>query len=291
MKSLHLFTTLILLLSCNSGNDKNASSDTSFSKNSYTKDSIIGSGTFLSNQEVGYIKTRDRYIKYFKKLGTGIGSEMLERQNKDSLLVLEGLMREIMKDSKVGIGENNLSTLYEDMDFGSLDGLSMRHDSLIVFGTTKNLFFYYFMKNKINQLDQLTTKDLEKIFTRAFYSDEAIVSLATVQIPATNNIKAYGIAGVVTNGEAFGPPDHIAVLVANDKYIYLVVKNADTKMNEIKECREIWDSLILKPNKSDDEEEEVRDKYYSCYQDKIKSDSKFENIRKEMEDIVYYINH
>ena len=200
-------------------------------------------------------------------------------------------MREIMKDSKVSIGNNNLSILNEDMGFGMLDGLNMVHDSLIVFGTTKNLFFYYFMNNKINQLDQLTAKDLQKIFNSAFYSDERIVSLATVKMPSTNNIQVYGIAGVVTNGEAFGPPDQIAVLVANDKYVYLVVKAADTKLNEIKECRKIWDSLKLKPNDSDDILDEVEDKYCNCYQDKLKSDTKFDSIRKEMEDIVNYINH
>ncbi len=291
MKLLILFTTLTLLLSCNSGSDTNLKLDTSYSKNSYSRDSIIGRGTFLSDEELRYIQTRDRYIEYFKNSGTNIGFENFEKQNDDSILVLEGLMHTIMKDSKVATGKNNVSTLYEDMDFGSLDGLIMRHDSLIVFGTTKNLFFYYFMNNKINQLDQLTTKDLEKIFTSAFYSDEAIVSLATVKMPSTNNIQAYGIAGVTTNGEAFGPPEKIAVLVADDKYVYLVVKNTETKLEENKECRKVWDSLVLKPNDSDDVLDEVEDKYCSCYQEKLKSDSRFENIRKEMEDIVNYINH
>lgn len=292
MERFFLLIIAILLLSCNSQLDKKVTNDSTISKNNYSKDSIIGRGTFLTDKEFEYIKTRDRYIEYFNRpKDPNFSAELLEKQNNDSLLVLERLMQDLLKDTKVGDGTNNLRYLFDDMDFGLLDGLVKCHDSSLVVCTTKNLFFYYFMNDKINQLDQLTSKDLEKIFDKALLRDEGVYDLTTFKFPSTNNIQAYGIAGVVTNGDAIGPPNTLFVLVANDKYVYLVQKDIHIKLEEIKACKKIYDSLISKKGEIEVVEQEAWNRHCECYQERFKNEPQFDSIKKEITDIVNYIEH
>jgi hypothetical protein len=287
-----LLTIAILFLSCNSEKDKKVTNDSTISKDNNSKDSIIGRGTFLTDKELEYIKTRDRYIKYFNEpKNPKIGFEQIEKQNNDSLLVLEKLMQDILKDTKVGNGTNNLRYLFDDMDFGLMDGLVTCHDSAMVVCTTKNLFFYYFMNDKINQLDQLTSKDLEKIFDKALLRDEVVTDFTTIKFSSTNNINAYGAVGITYNGEPLGPPNTIFGLVADDKYIYLFQKDIHIKLEEIKECRKFFDSVALKPGNTEDEIDKAEDKYCQCYQEKFKYEPQFDSIKKEIADIVNYIEH
>lgn len=65
MERFYLFILVILMLSCNSEQDKKITNDSTINQNNYSKDSIIGRGTFLTDKELAYIKTRDRYIEYW----------------------------------------------------------------------------------------------------------------------------------------------------------------------------------------------------------------------------------
>ena len=292
MKNSYLLLLMAIILSCNSRQDKNTAHDSTLIQTNYPKDSMLGRGTFLDDKELEYIKTRDRQVEYFQKHSDPkVGFEKLEKQHKDSLLELERIMREIMKDSRVSDGQNNLLVLYNDMGFDILDGLYGIHDSMGLFGITKNLFFYYFMDNKINQLDQLTLTDFDKILNSAFASDAHITPLTTIRLPSENNVQAYGI--VTYEAQDIGPfsPDEIYVFVANDKYVYIASRKLDVKLDEVKACRHIWDSLIAKPGADDNMEDYAQDKYCECCQQGYQNEPQFDNIKKEMETMVQHILH
>jgi len=282
------------MLSCNSEQDKKITNDSTINQNNYSKDSIIGRGTFLTDKELAYIKTRDRYIEYFEKpKDPNFSFEQLEKQNKDSLLELERLLKVILKDSRVGDGRINLEALYDEGEngFGMLDGLVNGRDPLNLFGITKNLFFYYFMNNKINQLDQLTSNDFNKILTSAFTNDAAITALTTIKLPSENNVQAYGIVTYEAQDIGPFPPNRIYIFVVNDKYVYMASEKLEAKLTEVKECRKIWDSLIEKTGAADDMGDYAQNKYCECCQQGYQNEPQFDSIKKEIVDIVNYLEH
>ena len=96
---------------------------------------------------------------------------------------------------------------------------------------------------------------------------------------------------MVTNGDAVGPPNTLFVLVANDKYVYLVQKDIDIKLNEIKTCKKIYDSLISKKGDIEVVEQEAWNRHCECYQERFKNEPQFDSIKKEIAIIVNYIEH
>ncbi len=291
MNRIFLLITLLYLVSCNSEPENNQTKDTTINQNNYSKDSIISRGTFLTDKELEYIKTSDRYIEYFKHPTHNDFKIPIDQQEKDSLMALERLMKEILKDAHFIDGQINLETLFEEEGFGRIDGLNMSKDSLNVFYTTKNLFFYYFMNDTINFLNQLNSRDLEKIFNGAFMTDAAIYNLTSLKFNTKSNIRAYGMAGVETNGDVVEPPNYIYVFLADDKYVYMVQKGINVKLTEIKECKAIYDSLISLNGDISDVEQRAWNKHCECYQQKFKNESQYDYIKKQMEYIEKYLEH
>ena len=147
------------------------------------------------------------------------------------------------------------------------------------------------MNNKINRLDQLTSTDFSKILTSAFSSGAAISALTTIKLPSKNNVQAYGVVTYEAQDIGPFPPDGIYVFVANDKYVYMAGRKLDVKLDEVKECRKIWDSLIAKPGSADDMGDYAQNKYCECCQQGYQNEPQFDMIKKEMVDIVNYIEH
>ena len=289
MNNLYLILLILFLTSCNSEANKSVSKDSTLTFDNYAKDSSIGRGTFLSDKELEYLKTRERFIAFFQKHPSIDFKNSIFKQEKDSLLVLENLMKLILKDARFAGGVNNLTTLYEGYEESSmLDGLNNWQDSIQIFWTTKNLFFQFFQNEPISLLDRLTKKDLETIFLRGFFSDAAVMNLTTIKLASSKNVQSYGI--LAYNAQDYGPfiPDQIYVLVADEKYVYMSRKEIDIKMDTIIECKNVWDSLIKKPY-NEDLSDEAWDKYCGCYEEKFKKLNQYDLLKKEMQNIVDYV--
>jgi len=286
MKKIFYFLILILLVSCNFKSNTNRKKD-SQSSEVVTKDEKVDE----------YLKTRDADIDTLQKLQKlqkprgmqwpPINDTLSELENK-ALLDLEGKLKTILKNSNFSNrGEINLETLFRFENFGRLDGLVFKEDSLKVFYTSKKLFLAYFQEKKMDHLNDLTPKDLEEIFQSTYLSDAALKNFSWFKQSSNNSIVVYGMVGLPY--QIVGPwlPDRIYSLVIKDDYIYMGEKRLGKKIYEIPKCRQIWDSLAA----GDLLSEYAWNKYSECYQEEIKHDPQFESLQKQFNWIINYLEN
>jgi hypothetical protein len=267
-----------------------------------------------ASQELKYLKTRDSYIEYFKKMTTKNPDwTKVDRQNNDSLLVLEKLLKEILKNSIVKGGKINLETLVGELGFGNLDGLVLNknnvvRDSTQVFVTTKTLFLEYFKKAQINSIDNLSKEQLDDIFTSAFGGGEAhATTFSIVEKTLKKDSQTYGCIGSFgqESGEA-AAPDCIFVLASKGIFIYIFLEYLDTSIIELRECKSTSDSLYSQShkyeklydesnpkdksliNKAVDFQEVAWKQYCECYQNNLKDEAVFDKIRNQVIKVMQY---
>lgn len=267
-----------------------------------------------TNQELKYLKTRDNYIEYFKKVTSNNPDwTKVDKQNIDSLLVLEKLLKEILKNSIAEKGKINLETLVEELGFGNLDGLvsnrnNVVRDSAQVFVSTKTLFFDYFKNTQINSIDYLSREQLDNIFTFAFGGGEAhATTFSIVEKSFTKDSRTYGCIGSFgqESGEA-AAPDCILVLVSKGNFIYIILEYLDISIKELRECKSISDSLYSQSHKYEKlyNESNPKDKslinksvfflessykqYYECYQKNLRDKVVFEKIKNQVINVMKY---
>jgi len=298
-----LILTLGFISACNLSNNKT---------NSISRLPTEQDSSGQTNKELEYLKTRNSYVQYFEKIyennpdWTKIG-----KQDNDSLLVLEKMLKEILKDagidSIIKYGKINLETLTPELGFGMLDGLVLnKNSSLQIFVTSKTLFFNYFKSQQINSIQNLTSKQLSDIFS-SLISDAFATVFYSEKIPSNKNSEVYGSIGTIGQDIGRFPPDNIFVLVANEDYIYIIQKYLDKPINEMRECQAIYDSIYINSqkyfdvyiasnltdktafNKKVELEETAWNKYCECYQKNFKSDEQYDNVLKQIEKIVQYV--
>jgi hypothetical protein len=267
-----------------------------------------------TNKELEYLKVRDNYIRYFKDISV-INRDLtkIDRQDNDSLIVLEKILREVLKGSKidsvVSYGKINLETLQQDLGFGMLDGLVLNKyssNSLQIFVTSRALFFDSFKSQKINSIDNLTPRQLDDILT-ALVSDAHATVFYSEKISSTKSNQVYW--GIETISQDIGryTPDIIFTLISNGNYIYIIQKYLDKPINGIKDCQAIYDSIYSKSenyfmtyqasnlqdttafNKKIQLEVTAWEKYCDCYQKNFRNDMQFDPILKQIKNIVQYV--
>lgn len=266
------------------------------------------------NQELKYLRTRDNNIEYFKKLTTKNPDwTKVDKQIIDSLLVLEKLLKEILKNSIAEKGIINLETLVDELGFGNLDGLvlnknNVERDVAQAFVTTKTLFFDYFKNSQINSIDNLSKEQLDNIFTSAFGGGEAhATTFSIVKKSFIKDCQSYGCIGSFgqESGEA-AAPDCILVLVSKGNFIYIILEYLDISIKELRECKSMSDSLYSQSKKYEKlyNESKPKDKllinksvyflessykqYYECYQKNLKDKVVFEKIRNQVINVMKY---
>jgi hypothetical protein len=268
-----------------------------------------------TNQESIYLKTRNSYIKYFEKMTTNNPDwTEIDKQNRDSLLVLEKMLKEILKSSFAPNGEINLETLVRELGFGNLDGLVINKNNVVrnseqVFVTTKALFFDYFKNAQIISIDTLTKEQLDNIFTSAFGGGEAqVTTFSIVKKSFTKDSQTYGCIGSLGQGSVEAlTPDCILVLASKGNFIYLTLEYLDISIRELQECKSISDSLYSQSrkyerlyiesnpkdksliNKSVDLLESSDKQYYECYQKNLKNKVVFMKIENQVINAMKYV--
>ena len=298
MKNLLYILTVIFITSCSNTTDKN-------------KGNISNEQTKPSN-ELEYLNARNNFIQYFKNKfeNNPDYTDEIVKQNSESLLVLDKMLREILKnsriDSVVKFGKINLETFIPELGFGNLDGLVLNNNSSRIFVTSKVLFFDYFKSQKINSIHNLSSKQLSDIFS-SIISDARSTVFYSESFSSNNNSQVYGCIGTIAQDIGRFPPDNVFVLLTNGDYIYIIQKYLDKQINEISKCQAVYDSIYINSQKHFDEyrastltdkkaiekkfelEETAWNKYCECYQENFRTDNQFDRVRKEIEMIVKYI--
>lgn len=267
-----------------------------------------------TNQELKYIETRDNYIEYFKKeTSNNPDWAKIDKQNFDSLLVLEKLLKDVLKNSNAENGKINLKTLVEELGFGNLDGLVLNknnevRDSAQVFITTKTLFLDYFKNMQIYSIDNLSKVQLDNIFTSAFGDGEARVSIFSIMEKSfTKDSQTYGCIGSFgqESGEA-AAPDCILVIVLKENFISIILEYLATSIKELHECKTISDSLYSQSRKYEKQynESNPKDKslinrsvfflelsykqYYECFHKNLNDKVVLEKIKNQVINVIHY---
>jgi hypothetical protein len=265
----------------------------------------------LTNKELEYLKVRNDYVQYFNRLSENNQNwTEIYKQDSDSLLVLEKMLREILIDSRIdsisNFGKINLETLTPEMGSGMLDGLKMNKKSKNIFVTSKALFLDYFKSRQIHSTDILTSKQLSDIFS-ALISDARATVFYSEKLASNNGQIIYGSIGTIAQDIGSFPPDNVYVLVANHDFIYIIQKYSEKPINIISKCQTIYDSIYNKSEKYFDEyqasnledksaidkkfevEEIAWDKYCECYQENFKNDKQYNTVQKQMEKLAKYV--
>jgi hypothetical protein len=279
--------------------------------NDKNKENITNEQTCQIITEKDYLKVRNEYALYFKNISENAQDwEGIYKQDTDSLLVLEKMLREIMKNSRIDsvakFGKINLETLTPELGFGLLDCLVLNNNSTKIFVTTKGLFLDYFKSQQINSIDNLTSKQLSNIFS-ALLSDARSTVFYSEQYSSNKYSKVYGSIGTIAQDIGRFPPNNIFVLIADEDYIYIIQKLFDKPINEISECQAIYDSIYnnsqiqfdkykasdLTDKKALDNSLELQEtawnKYCECYQENFRTYEEFDTVQKQMEKIVQYV--
>jgi hypothetical protein len=305
MKNFLYILTIFFVTSCTDKADKKK-------ENSINEQTDIYTEQFsLTNKELEYLRVRNDYVRYFKDMNEN-NRDFTEiyKQDTDSLLVLEKMLREILKNSRIDsiskFGKINLETLTPEMGSGMLDGLKLNNKSKNIFVTSKSLFLDYFKSQQIHSTDNLTSKQLSDIFSALIFDARATVFYSE-KLSSNNRKIIYG--GIATIAQDIGsfPPDNVYVLVANDDFIYIIQKYSDKPINIISKCQTIYDSIYNKSEQYFDEykasnlkdksaidkkfeiEEIAWDKYCECYQENFKNDKQYNTVQKQMEKLAKYV--
>lgn len=268
--------------------------------------------TIVVDYELEYLKTRDRYVSYFQSAQeNNFDQDILDKQDSDSLLVLEKILKEILKEVKLDEvskkGRINLETLQPDMGFGGLDGLVINKNNVIknapqLVITTQRLFFDYFKRFQIQLFDSLTVSQLDQIFTSAVGRGEVrATTYSIVHETNSNKGKVYGCIGSLgqESGE-FLPPNNILVLALNDWNIYILIDDVDESVEELRECKIILDSLNSLSNrystlydestpkdgsllsKAVDLQNKAWKEYCNCYQSNLKDEDVYQKLKNQV---------
>ena len=303
MKYAFLLMATILFASCSCISKRNQSNDTIIS------DTISSPMKSQSDLVSNYISVRDKYIEHLQGIQkTTKNFDSLYKLDDNALLDLENKLKTILRESQYSVkGKIGLETLLGYMGFGGLDGLVFEQDSLRIYYTSNNLFFHYFKKNNITQLDNLNAADLENIFNSAFVIDAHISNLFSSKIPSTKDIQVYRMVGLVSQMTGPFPPDHLYVLVSKGNYIYMAEKHLKQPINEIHACKFMYDSIYygfqtrqditnssskqdtIMNKKHEDLFEKAWSMYCDCYQKEFKNSDQYKEIQMQIERMVDFL--
>ncbi len=280
-------------------------------KQNSSNDTLSYEKSHLTANELEYLKVRNSYIRYFKSVVINEDNNKVFKQESDSLIDLEKRLRIILKDCHINKiskdGKINLESLIEEVGFGMLDGFTVTKDSMRIFCTSKHLFFDYFKKDKIYSVENVTVENIAEIFNSAYESDAHITNFSSYKIPAKIHIEAYGMVGGVGQDIGLFLPEYVYVFIADNNFIYMAEKQLKQPVKQIPKCKSIWEGIFSESQKADSVyrisnlndtaslnksiylEDLAFDKYCSCFQSELKNEKQFEEIQKQIEQMVQYI--
>ena len=255
-----------------------------------------------ASQEEKYFETRDNFIRQFST-----ASSVDDKSDEKALSQLEKQLQLIIGPVDVAHfpkrGKINLETLQQDAGFGQVDGLRFGSEYELLFVTTKGLLNAYLQQHKDLPTELGKLAKAEEFYSLAFDWDAAVTHFAEVPVRTTND-KSFAYAFLGLWGQDIGPfpPKHLFVFFANGDRVFVVSTEAKSKIDQIAECKDLWDGLKkksdaasaadqasdLKQKATDDmqgEEEDFR-AYCRCFEQRAKMEPFFKQLTKQAQTLV-----
>ena len=256
-----------------------------------------------------YIETRDHYIEYFKK--SDVKYEENNIEDRRGLSALENQLKAIIGPIIVkGFstqGEFSWVTLMDNYYEGlqPIDGLrfeSKGKETLIV--TSKDLLKYYL---KLHEFP-IKFSELSKtgnFFASVLENDAAVNYFSEIPVKSANN-QTYASVFLGLSAQDIGDftPENLYIFVAKGNQILMVVAPTNIKVNQIPQCKEIWDASAksseqalkiyrasnLKNEKAFEDhtryEQKGFEEYKECYGREVKNQQFFAPLTNQAQSII-----
>jgi hypothetical protein len=261
--------------------------------------------------EEKYFETRDNFIRQFSTPSSPEANSDEKALSKlgEALSKLEKQLQLIIGPVDVAHfpkrGKINLETLeLGDGGFGQVDGLRFDSEHELLFVTTTGLLNAYLQQHKELPTELGKLAKAEEFYSSALDWDDAVTHFAEVPVRTTNNKSfAYAFLGLWAQDIGPFPPKHLFVFFANEDRVFVVSTEVQSKIDQIAECKDLWDSLKKKSDAAsaanqasepkdqkptDDmqrEEEDFR-AYCRCFEQRVKTEPFFKQLTKQAQTLV-----
>jgi len=262
--------------------------------------------------EEKYFETRDNFIRQFSTPSSPEANsyEKTDSKLEKALSKLEKQLQLIIGPVDVAHfpkrGKINLETLEQgDGGFGQVDGLRFGSKHGLLFVTTTGLLNSYLQQHKELPTELGELAKAEEFYSVALYWDEAVTHFAEVPVRTTNDKSfAYAFLGLWAQGIGPFPPKTLFVFFANGDRVFVVSTEAQSSIDQIAECKDVWDGFKkksdaafaayqaseLKEQKASDDmvryEEEGFRAYCRCFEQRAKMESFFNQLTKQAQTLV-----
>jgi hypothetical protein len=260
--------------------------------------------------EEKYFETRDNFIRQFSTASSPEANyEKVLPKLEKALSKLEKQLQLIIGPVDVAHfpkrGKINLETLdQDDPGFRQVDGLRFGSEHQVLFVTTTGLLNSYLQHHKDLPTELGKLAKAEEFYSLALYWDEAVTHFAEVPVRTTNDKSfAYAFLGLWAQDIGPFPPKNLFVFFANGDRVFVMSTEVQSNIDQIAECKDLWDSLKkksdaasavnqaseLKDQKPTDdmqrEEEDFR-AYCRCFEQRAKMEPYFKQLTKEAQTVV-----
>ena len=264
-----------------------------------------------ASPEEKYFETRDNFIRQFSMPSSPEANSDEKALSKDekALSKLEKQLQLIIGPVDVAHfpkrGKINLETLYQDAGFGQVDGLQFDSKHGLLFVTTTGLLNSYLQQHKELPTELGKLAKAKEFYSLALYWDEAVTHFAEVPVRTTNDKSfAYAFLGLWAQDIGPFPPKTLFVFFANGDRVFVVSTDAQSNIDQIAECKDVWDGFKkksdaafaayqaseLKEQKASDDmvryEEEGFTAYCRCFEQRAKMESFFNQLTKQAQTLV-----
>jgi hypothetical protein len=264
-----------------------------------------------ASPEEKYFETRDEFIRQFSTASSPEANsyEKVLSKLKKALSKLEKQLQLIIGPVDVAHfpkrGKINLETLEQgDGGFGQVDGLRFDSEHEQLFVTTTGLLNAYLQQHKELPTELGKLAKAEEFYSLALYWDEAVTHFAEVPVRTTNDKSfAYAFLGLWAQDIGPFPPKNLFVFFANGDRVFVMSTEVQSNIDQIAECKDLWDSLKkksdaasaanqaseLKDQKPTDdmqrEDEDFR-AYCRCFEQRVKMEPFFKQLTKQAQTLV-----
>jgi hypothetical protein len=253
--------------------------------------------------EEKYFETRDNFIRQFST-----ESSAQDNADEKALSQLEKQLQRIIGPVAVAHfpkrGKINLETLQQDAGFGQVDGLRFGSEFELLFVTTTGLLNAYLQQHKELPTELGKLARAEEFYSLAFDWDAAVTHFAEVPVRTTND-KSFAYAFLGLWGQDIGPfpPKHLFVFFANGDRVFVVSTEAKSKIDQIAECKDLWERLKKESDAASaaDQASERKDErptdgmqrekedfraYCRCFEQRAKLEPYFKQLTKQAQTLV-----
>ncbi len=260
--------------------------------------------------EEKYLETRDEFIRQFSTPSSPEADsyEKVHSKLEKALSKLEKQLQLIIGPVDVAHfpkrGKINLETLQQDAGFGQVDGLRFGSEDELLFVTTTGLLNAYLQQHKELPTELGKLAKAEEFYSLAFDWDAAVTHFAEVPVRTTNDKWfAYAFLGLWGQDNGPSPPKHLFVFFANGDRVFVVSTEAKSKIDQIAECKDLWERLKKesdaasaadqsserkdeKPTDDTQREKEDFRAYCRCFEQRAKMEPFFKQLTEQAQTLV-----